>query len=268
MKRDYLSRAVRELHPPVTAIYGFAETLLRQKPDETVWREFLAIISSNAAQLSSVMRDLADLALLESRGGREFLFAPTDLCSLLQEVAAVHGASEQRVGPELRLPKRPLFILADRNKVMQAITRVLTQAVCCPEAAVKLRIFVEAPAGSVANAGRSRMIGVSIVERCARANRGADGRRPPPTQAGKGGPGMGLGMIVVEKIIGYHGGKLLFRRRGARGSSIVMLFPEVVKAKQPGGGRAGRAKPRRIAAGARSDGAPRGAARHAKPVAA
>lgn len=67
VRREFLSNAAHELRTPITAISGYAETLLSGPVDEQTKTEFLEIIHRNANRIAHLVSDLLVLDGLEAR---------------------------------------------------------------------------------------------------------------------------------------------------------------------------------------------------------
>ena len=67
VRREFLSNAAHELRTPVTAIAGYAETLLHAAVAPATRDDFLTIIHRNAERLSRLVTDLLLLERLEAR---------------------------------------------------------------------------------------------------------------------------------------------------------------------------------------------------------
>jgi two-component system, OmpR family, phosphate regulon sensor histidine kinase PhoR len=66
IRRDFVANASHELKTPLTAMRGFAETLLEGDPPEELRMEFLGSIRTNTLRLQNLVDDLLDLSKLES----------------------------------------------------------------------------------------------------------------------------------------------------------------------------------------------------------
>ena len=66
MRKDLVANVSHELRTPVTAIQGFAETLLDGGVDEGTTEHFLNIIKEESTRLSRLITDLLNLSKLES----------------------------------------------------------------------------------------------------------------------------------------------------------------------------------------------------------
>jgi two-component system OmpR family sensor kinase len=67
IRRDFVANASHELRTPVTAIQGYAETLLRSPVDEATRKQFLEIIHRHSLRLAALVEGLLELSELEAR---------------------------------------------------------------------------------------------------------------------------------------------------------------------------------------------------------
>jgi PAS domain S-box-containing protein len=89
MKSDFLSTAAHELRTPMASIYGFAELLLSADDfDEATRREMLGIIFRQSKLITALVNELLDLARIEARKGKDFVFGPLDICALTRKPSA------------------------------------------------------------------------------------------------------------------------------------------------------------------------------------
>lgn len=71
VRTDFVANASHELKTPLTALRGYAETLLEEdEPPPDLRRKFLGSIHANALRLQNLVEDLLDLTRLESGGWR------------------------------------------------------------------------------------------------------------------------------------------------------------------------------------------------------
>ncbi len=164
MKSEFVANVSRELRSPLTSIYGFAETLLR---DDVLFGEeeratFLGYIASEAGRLTAIVDRLLSVARLEA-GDLQVQLAPTDVGALVREVVSAAEPALPRGGHRfvLDLPPEPLEAQADREKLRQILTDLV-------ENAVKY-----SPEGSTVTIRRTEVRGHSRSQR-----RGRGDRRP------------------------------------------------------------------------------------------
>ena len=87
MKTEFVAAVSHSLRTPLTSIYGFAETLLRQDVlfEEEERRTFLAYIASEAQRLTGIVDALLNVARLDA-GDLQMQLAPTDVGAVVSEV--------------------------------------------------------------------------------------------------------------------------------------------------------------------------------------
>ncbi len=88
VRREFLSNAAHELRTPITAISGYAETLLSGPVDEQTSKEFLEIIYRNANRIAHLVSDLLVLDGLEARASAVGERTPVALGRVAQDAVA------------------------------------------------------------------------------------------------------------------------------------------------------------------------------------
>lgn len=225
LKSEFLSTAAHELRTPMASIFGFSELMLAQEFDRESQREYLGAIYRQAALMVSIINELLDLARIEARRGKDFVFRRVDACALLREVVASFKAPPGRRDPLLSLPEGPAWLRADAGKLTQAIGNVLSNAYkYSPDGGdVQMTLLAEQPAANGAPRVGIRIadsgIGMTpaqlarVCERFYRAD--ASGKIP----------GTGLGMSIVQEIVELHGGQLVFESQPGVGTTVMLWFP-------------------------------------------
>jgi len=228
MKSEFLSTAAHELRTPMASIYGFSEVLLTQQINEEEQQEFLQTIFKQSELMASIINELLDIARIEARRGKDFIFAPIELTELLQEIRTGFKSADGRVC-KCKIDKdSAVWLKADRSKMTQAITNILSNAfkyspdgrdvvmeVICPltpnqtdadEPMVGVRIRDQGIGMTEAQLKR-------IYERFYRAD-----------TSGKI-PGTGLGMSIVKEIVELHGGQVEVESKAGQGTAVTIWMP-------------------------------------------
>ena len=130
LKSGFVSTVSHELRAPLTSIYGFAETLLREDVafGEDERRIFLGYIATEAQRLTGIVDALLSVARLES-GDLQVQFAPTDLREVVSDV--VENAERELANGHrfiVEIPEEPLDASADRDKVRQILANLVDNA--------------------------------------------------------------------------------------------------------------------------------------------
>jgi two-component system phosphate regulon sensor histidine kinase PhoR len=87
VRREFLSNAAHELRTPVTAISGYAETLLGGAVDAETSVEFLTTIHRNAQRIAALVADLLVLDTLEGRAALVGNRSPIGLAEVVDDCA-------------------------------------------------------------------------------------------------------------------------------------------------------------------------------------
>ncbi len=226
MKSEFLSTAAHELRTPMASISGFTEVLMTQPLTAEETSEFLNIIHSRAQLMSSILNELLDLARIEARRGKDFQYARLDMAELVKKSVASFIPPAGSQAPQLQLPEQSLWIMADAQKLQQAILNVLSNAYKYSDAGkpVRLQLAVEAQAQGLQRVWlhvSDEGIGMTpeqverVCERFYRAD--ASGKIP----------GTGLGMSIVKEIISLHGGTLAIKSDLGRGTCVSLGLPVI-----------------------------------------
>ena len=227
MKSEFLSTAAHELRTPMASIYGFSEVLLTQDLDEGSRKEFLSIIFKQSELMASILNELLDLARIEARRGKDFVFEVVQVQTLIEETVSGFKTPGARAAPALLMPAQPLYIKADHKKTQQAFLNVLSNAYKYSPADSAVTIeLVTAPASS----GVLARVGIRFVDQ---------GIGMTPVQLGRvferfyradtSGkvPGTGLGMSIVKEIIELHDGEIELLSQAGEGTRVTLWMPLV-----------------------------------------
>ncbi|MEI7612580.1 MAG: HAMP domain-containing sensor histidine kinase [Betaproteobacteria bacterium] len=232
MKSEFLATAAHELRTPMASIFGFSEILLTQEFDEDRRHEFLSIIHKQSKLMASILNELLDLARIEERRGKDFVFQATDVQALVNEVVDGFKLPEGRSAPTLLMPTETLFIMADQKKAQQAIINVLSNAFKYSpedgEICVTIERAVIDAIGDADTRALSDMVTIRILDH-------GIGMTPEQLErvfqrfyrADTSGkiPGTGLGMSITKEIINLHHGVIDISSQISYGTVVTLKFP-------------------------------------------
>jgi two-component system sensor histidine kinase VicK len=225
MKREFVSNVSRELRSPLTSIYGFAETLLR---DDVLFGEeerdtFLRYITAEASRLTAIVDRLLAVARLDS-GDLQVNLAATDVGAVVKEVL---GTAEQTLGGGghefvLDLPPEEIEADADRDKLRQIVTDLVENAVKYSPEGGTITVSVRRRDDAVEISVEDEGIGIPESERSrifAKFYR-AESETRDLTSGGSG-----LGLFIAKELLAAMRGRIWVRPRDGRGSSFVFTLP-------------------------------------------
>jgi signal transduction histidine kinase len=225
-KDEFLAMLAHELRNPLAPIRTAAELILRSSPaDENILRA-AGIISRQSAQLTRLVDDLLDVSRI-SRGQielkRETLLLSTIIEHAIETTAplchAGHHELTHYVNPE------PLYVVGDEARLVQVFSNVLANAAKYTEANGRIEIRITAGEHTVEVAISDNGVGISaeflprLFEMFAQADKTLD----------RSQGGLGIGLPVVKKLVGMHGGEITARSEGlGHGSTFVISLPRAL----------------------------------------
>ena len=225
MKSEFVSNVSRELRSPLTSIYGFAETLLR---DDVLFGEderntFLGYIASEAGRLTSIVDRLLAVAQLDS-GDLQVQLAATDVGEVVAEVVAAAKQSFVLDGHEfvLDLPPEPLAAAADREKLRQIVTDLVENAVKYSPGGGTVRVSARRRDDSVEVSVDDEGIGIPQSEQ---GRIFAKFYRAESSGRDLASGGTGLGLFIAKELLAAMHGRISVRSAEGEGSTFVFSLP-------------------------------------------
>jgi PAS domain S-box-containing protein len=225
MKSEFVSNVSRELRSPLTSIYGFAETLLR---DDALFGDeeratFLGYIASEAGRLTAIVDRLLSVARLDT-ADLQVQLSPTDVAAVVSEVVAAAKQSLALHGHTfvLDLPAEPLSVTADRDKLRQIVTDLVDNAVKYSPGGGTVRVAAALRDDSVEVSVEDEGIGIPEAEQgriFAKFYRGESGGRDLASG------GTGLGLFIAKELLAAMRGRIWVRSSQGEGSTFVFSLP-------------------------------------------
>ena len=230
LKTAFLANMSHEIRTPLNAIVGFSRlmTMTDNAEDERLYSD---IINQNSEILLQLINDILDLAKIEA-GTLEYVRYPMDLGELCRNIYEVHKDRVQE-GVTLVLDNKDasLIINEDRNRIMQVITNLITNAIKFTFEG-EIHFGFEAREGYIDCYVKDTGMGISeekiqlIFERFVKLNSFVQGT--------------GLGLAICRVIIEKLGGKITAESKPNEGSTFRFTIPYDANKKHPELGRAAR----------------------------
>ena len=226
VRRDFVANVSHELRTPVTAIQGYAETLLRGGTDAETSRQFLEIVHRQAQRIGGLVEQLLALSELEARGPDEIAHEPVPIVSIAQHVAeSVRGRAEQRtVKVTIDVPKS-VVAFADPEGVERAIINLVENAIKYGNVGGEVKI-------SAANRGKTVELIVSDD------GNGIDPQHLPrlferfyrvdPGRSRQHG-GAGLGLSIVKHLVESMDGSITVSSELGKGVRFAIVLPAAAR---------------------------------------
>ena len=246
IRRDFVANVSHEFRTPLTAIQGFAETLLGGAVDDPHNRDrFLGIILEHARRLARLTEDLLKLSQMDA-DRLELELRRASVSQLIESCyeTARHRASEKELSLFLDVPPRLPDVLVDPRRIQEVLQNLLDNAIQYTLPGGKITLSAELAGDEVIFTVSDTGIGIPRVDQPRIFERFYRVDAARSREAG----GTGLGLAIAKHLVEAHDGRLWVESEVGVGSSFhfsVPLFdPERLSGKTPTasvGGARGRA---------------------------
>lgn len=222
---DFVANASHELATPLTAIKGFAETLLDGAiEDPALSLKFVTIIHSEAERMQRLINELLQLAKLNSQEYRQQIkLESTDLIPLLhkaQQYLAPH-AEEKQIAIMIDTPSEPIMIMANPDWLKQILINLLDNSIkyTLPTGLITLQCYQENH--EVILTVKDSGIGIPASDLPLIFDRFYRVDKARTRSAG----GTGLGLAIVKFIVEMHGGQITVQSTMNKGTTFTIKLP-------------------------------------------
>ncbi|MHA1996797.1 MAG: PAS domain S-box protein [Promethearchaeota archaeon] len=228
MRKNFISTATHELKTPLVSIYSateFLATSLREELGENAVK-LIDIVYRGAKRLKESIDDILQVSRME-RGNFSITFNQFDIVQLVQNVLRQEeyliNMSEHEI--IINIPET-LEVIADKDKVEQVITNLLTNAIKNTPPGGKIDVFMDKSGDDTitfsitdTGVGLTKEELEQLFTQFGKFNR-TDLNSPVNIQ------GTGLGLFISKNIIDKHGGTIWAESEGRnQGSTFNFTIP-------------------------------------------
>ena len=224
LRADFLGLVSYELRTPLASIKGSAATLLDESAtlNAAETRQFYTIINDQADRMRRMITDLLDAAHIET-GTLSVSPEPSDVAALADQARTSFVSGGGRNDVQVDLPAELPAVMADRPRIIQVISNLLSNA------------SRYAPGSSVIGVKAERQ-GLHVVVSVAAEGRGVLPEQLPHLfrkysridgdMAERDIAGSGLGLSICKGIVEAHGGRIWAESDGPdRGARFTFTIP-------------------------------------------
>jgi len=201
-RAEFIANVSHELKTPMTTIAGFTDGILDGTIPPERQREYLTIISSETKRLSRLVRSMLEMSRFQAMDAQTALQASFDVSetvrvALLSLEARIRGRG---LDADVRLPEDPVFVLGDRDAILQVIYNLIDNAVkfAAADSVLVLEVWKEDGKAYVAVENRGETIPRDqlpmIFDRFHKTDKSRSMDRD----------GVGLGLYIVKTILDRH----------------------------------------------------------------
>jgi two-component system phosphate regulon sensor histidine kinase PhoR len=227
MRREFVANVSHEIKTPLTALKGFAETLLSGALDDReTARSFLQIIYNEADRLNRLITDILQLSKMES-GQYQLNYSPVELKPLLEKLMKMMATQARMKSISLHIEAtEETFVEADEDLLLQILINLVSNGINytpnggrvtvsaeyieLPESTDLMRITVSDTGIGIPKQDQQR-----IFERFYRVDKARS------RESG----GTGLGLSIVKHLVELHYGSIAVDSRPGLGSNFTIELP-------------------------------------------
>ncbi|HEX6368302.1 MAG TPA: ATP-binding protein [Longimicrobium sp.] len=244
VRRDFVANASHELKTPLTAIRGFAETLLDPHLPPELRAQFTQTVKANADRLQRIIDDLLDLSRIETGGWRvepEIVSIPEIAGEAWGTLERAAEAKEARI--EVRVPPECEFVDADPSALRQIFINLFGNSLRYIPQGGQVELSargVPAPLAGGDEAEPRAWVEVAVRDNGAGIPSAHLPRiferfyRADAARSREEG-GTGLGLAIVKHLVEGHGGGIQAESEFGRGTTIRFTLPVPEDGESAGG---------------------------------
>jgi len=225
-KDNFLANVSHELRSPLVTMIGYTELLLAEKMGivNERQRQCLQVARSSGKRLRAFIEELLDFSRFELT--RESMtFQPFDLREAVMQALAGLAPRflERRLNVRQRVPLETPPVLGDRDRILQVLTNLLSNAERHCRDGGKVVISAQQKRGFVLVSVQDNGTGIpaahvaKIFDRLYQVGDVKDARAREQ--------GLGLGLNIVKSIVEAHGGEVSVESEVGKGSTFSFTLP-------------------------------------------
>lgn len=224
LKSDFIAHVSHELRTPLVAMQKNLTIILNEivgkiNGDQ---KELLTLVDENLTRLTRLINDLLDFSKIEA-GKMKWAKERADIICLIKKVASnfKNWAREKNVDLVITLPDKPIELQLVSDKMTQAMTNLLSNALKFTPSGGKIEINLKEKENAIRISVEDTGIGIREEDRERIFNKFEQVKLTKPY----GINGTGLGLPITKEIVKGHGGKIWVESEMNRGSSFIFELP-------------------------------------------
>ncbi|HEX4504397.1 MAG TPA: ATP-binding protein [Alphaproteobacteria bacterium] len=225
-KSQFLANMSHELRTPLNAVIGFSEIIRDQSLGPQAganYREYANDIHAAGEHLLRIINDVLDISKIEA-GKLELQESETDIRAIVRSGVKLmtQTAFESGVALETAVPDDLPMVMADELRLRQALMNLLSNAVKFSNRGGTVTVGAGLrPDGAMAIWVADTGIGMSENE----ITTALQPFRQVANSLSRAQNGIGVGLSLVDGIVGLHGGRLELTSAPAQGTTVTVVLP-------------------------------------------
>jgi signal transduction histidine kinase/CheY-like chemotaxis protein len=224
-KNEFLSMLAHELRNPLAPILHAAEILRLAVPEQPQVQWALSVITRQMNHMVLLVDDLLDVSRITS-GKIRLQLQPVGLEVVIADAVAAARPAMERVGHLLQtiLPPESIWVNGNAARLTQIVTNLFNKAIKYTDPGGRIWVTLERQDDNAVIRVRDTGIGIppemlgTMFDLFTQVDRTLD----------RAQGGLGIGLSLVRRLVGKHGGTVSAFSEGAgKGSEITVKLPAI-----------------------------------------
>lgn len=223
VRRDFVANVSHEFRTPLTAIQGFAETLLAGAMNDPEYRaRYLGIILDHSRRLARLTEDLLELSKMDA-DRLEMEIRRVSVSLLIEGCVETtrHRAQEKELELVAAMPNKVPDIACDRRRLAEVLQNLIDNAVQYTLPHGKITVSAKARDAEIVFTVADTGIGIPKADQSRIFERFYRVDAARSREAG----GTGLGLSIAKHIVEAHGGRIWVDSELGQGSQFHFSVP-------------------------------------------
>ena len=225
-QQEFMGIAAHDLRSPLSGIIGL-QTVMREDLDNNdvdvaIWKDNLHVMNDVATRMLVLIEDLLDISAIES-GKLTLHFESVDLGLLAAECAKIHmrAAGQKQIELSVASVHDLPPVCADKRRIAEVVDNFLSNAIKYTYPGGRVRVYFDHSPKDVTVHIEDTGQGLTD-EDLRQLFTGFKKLSAKPTG---GESSVGLGLVIVKKIIQQHGGGIAVNSTRGKGSTFAFSLP-------------------------------------------
>jgi two-component system phosphate regulon sensor histidine kinase PhoR len=233
VRKDFVANVSHEIKTPITAIKGFAETLIEGALDDKEHaKKFLETIKNHSERLNSLVSDLLTLSGIEL-GDIQIAKQDVNIAEVIDAVFTTLGEKARSKGVYLKkqISAEISNMSADRDRLIQILLNLADNSIKFTEKG-GITIGVKSEKLKVESEGEKDFVQLTVsdtgigIPKKHLSRLGERFYRVDRARSRELG-GTGLGLAIVKHLVKAHGWEMKIESEEAKGTAVHILCPIV-----------------------------------------
>lgn len=221
-RREFVANVSHELRTPLTTMRSYLEALADGAwKDEDIAPRFLETTQTETERMIRLVNDLLQLSKMDSKDYRLSKEWVNFVVFFHRIIDRFDFTKEQNVSFERNLPKDPIFVEIDEDKLTQVLDNIISNALKYSPEGGRVSFFVKEEEERIVITVSDQGVGIpkdnlsKIFDRFYRVDK---------ARTRKLG-GTGLGLAIAKEMVRAHGGEIWAESEEGKGTSISFSLP-------------------------------------------